>query len=82
MIKNLKVTESGIFWEVVCRDHWSGKDVSFAYRTNKHFEGLFLDCDLWYANQLQGTCDFQLKQKTLSGIRKALNKYFSDELGR
>lgn len=27
--------------------------------------------------QERGTCDFSLTQKTMSGVRKALNKYFT-----
>ena len=46
------------------------------YRTNEAGEGLFYDEPFWYTKQILGTCQFSLRQKTLSGIRKAINRYF------
>lgn len=71
-IKDLRKEEKAVFWTV----EEDGKET--AYRTNETGEGLFLDCDFWYSHQKDGTAQFQLKQKTAEGIRKALYRYFSE----
>lgn len=75
-IKNLRRENDTIYWTVVF-ENW-GEPVECNYRTNEAGEGIFEDAEFWYSKQRVGTCDFQLKQKTLSGIRKALNKYYED----
>ena len=75
-IKNLKVEGKQVFWTIV-RDTGFGK-IEVSCFTNKAGEGIF-----HYVNdgesvkQDAGTCDFELKQKTVSGIRKALYRYYN-----
>lgn len=45
-----------------------------AYHTDKNGEGLWENDD--YTKQVAGTLDFSLKQKTRSGARRAIEKYF------
>lgn len=44
------------------------------YHTNKFGHGAWIDEG--YEKQILGTCDFRLNQKTFSGMRKAIHKYF------
>lgn len=73
-IKNLRREGNAVFWTVT--EYEFGEYVETDYRTNEAGEGIFEDTEFWYTKQKVGTCDFQLNQKTLSGIRKALNKYY------
>lgn len=45
-----------------------------AYHTDDRGEGLWVGAD--YTKQIKGTLDFSLKQKTISGMRKAIEKVF------
>lgn len=71
-ITNLRKDGAAVFWTV----ETDGKKTR--YRTNDTGAGLFLNTDYWYTHQKDGTVNFQLKQKTLSGIRKALYRYFTE----
>ena len=70
-ITNLKKDGNAVFFTI------NDTDRSTNYRTNQEGEGLFLDKDFWYAHQIEGTAQFTLKQKTMSGIRKAIHRHFS-----
>ena len=49
------------------------------YATNKNGCGIFREDEYgWFTNQTAGTCDFKLHQKTISGIRKALSRWFNN----
>ncbi|MBQ5558254.1 MAG: hypothetical protein IIT46_00505 [Lachnospiraceae bacterium] len=79
-IKNLKMDGKQVFWTVEKRCFHGDKMINcfnFDYFTNVNGEGIF---EYNYSNQvhqLVGTCDFELKQKTLSGMRKALYRYYN-----
>lgn len=45
-----------------------------AFHTNDAGEGLWVGEG--YTKQIKGTLDFSLKQKTISGMRKAIEKVF------
>ena len=73
-IKNVKVDDKKVYWTVV--DDW-GDGHSYDYRTNADGEGIWKWDDRrgeW--KQTVGTCQFALHQKTISGIRKALHRWF------
>ena len=74
-ISNLKIDGGAVSWDVVYFDELEKTNV-VSYRTNGNREGLFIDGPFWYTKQLEGTSDFQLKQKTRSGIVQALKRYF------
>lgn len=46
-----------------------------SYHTNDRGEGLWLGDD--YLKQIRGTCQFELKQATRSGMRKAIERCVS-----
>lgn len=75
-IKNLKVEWKQVSWTIV-RDTDFGK-LKVSCFTNKAGEGIFHYInDGESVKQDVGTCDFELKQKTLSGIRKALYRHYN-----
>lgn len=47
------------------------------YHTDKHGEGLWTGYD--YIHQIEGLCDFHLRQKTYSGKYKAIKELFRSE---
>lgn len=46
------------------------------YHTNNAGEGLWIGDD--YMKQIEGTAQFSLTQKTLSGMRKAIERRWND----
>ncbi len=72
-IRHLKrdAETSRVDWDVY--DPWD--DTTTHYHTNDSGEGLWIDWD--YMKQISGTCQFVLYQDTMSGVRKALIKYFN-----
>lgn len=48
------------------------------YHTNNSGLGLWIGDD--YTKQILGTMQFQLTQQTISGIRKAIEKTFSEDI--
>ena len=58
-------------WDVY--DPWTEEETH--YHTNREGEGIWIGYD--YTKQTKGTCDFRLHQGTISGMRKALRKYFN-----
>lgn len=75
-ISNIRKEENAVFFTI--EKEYNGTMESLNYRTNENGEGLFRDSDFWYSKQLAGTCDFKLKQKTISGIRKAIERQFAE----
>lgn len=80
-IKNLSVAEGGqVFFTVIFHDKWEKpENWEVSYCTNQVGEGLFFDEDFWYTKQIAGTCQFELHQKTASGMRKAIKRYFEKD---
>lgn len=76
-ISNLKICNGGaVSWDVVYFDELLEETKVVSYRTDDSREGIFIDGGFWYTKQKEGTSDFQLKQKTRSGIAQALKRYF------
>ena len=77
-IKNLKVKGNQVFWTVQA-SHF-GEIIERTYFTNENGEGIFEEVGEgtldYHKHQLVGTCDFELKQKTVSGMRKALQRHY------
>lgn len=77
-IKNLVRDGNKVMWTIVYEDY-AGQVKKIACTTNENGEGLFLVKYGWELHQINGTCQFSLTQKTISGVRSALNRYFDSE---
>lgn len=58
-----KYGENGYQWDIKVDGN------VYHHRTNAEGSGHWVN-----ENQVSGTCDYKITQKTLSGVRKALNK--------
>lgn len=77
-IKNLVRDGNKVMWTIVY-ENYAGQVKKIACTTNGNGDGLFLVKHGWELHQIDGTCQFSLTQKTISGVRSALNKYFDSE---
>ena len=77
-IKNLVRYEKKVTWTIVYEDY-AGQFKEIDCSTNTNGDGLFLVKNGWELHQIEGTCQFSLTQKTISGVRSALNRYFDSE---
>ena len=78
-VRNLRRDENGaIHFSIAYKGEFDDEIEVTNYRTNNECEGLFYDLQDWRYKQLwgYGPCQFQLKQKTLSGVRKAIYREF------
>lgn len=81
-VKHLAIDEDGrvdfdiVYYNDAYFDDVAEGTIEEHYHTNKAAEGLWEGYD--YMNQIVGTCDFMLKQKTMDGKRKAIKRRFKE----
>lgn len=74
-IHNDDIYTKQVLFTVIIEDY-NGKEISTDYMTNRCGDGLFIKND--YYKQIAGTCQFDLHQKTHSGMYKAIRKWFKN----
>lgn len=77
-ILNLRRDGRTVFFTVEKTDELTREKIRTDYRTNNAGNGLFID-DSIENKQILGTAEISLHQATLSGVRKALYKVFTED---
>lgn len=74
-VKSIKINKDDkyVAFTIKYIDEFDGEIYEIDYHTNNAGEGLWIGDD--YTDQIIGTCDFALRQKTRSGMYKAIKRW-------